>query len=63
MLTLLLNHPPRIVAGEIATSMAFALFIGAKVAAISDRLPELCHLREPRRSVRPIVRRSMGQAQ
>jgi hypothetical protein len=62
MLTLLLDHPPRFVAGEIATGLEFALFIGARTVAIADRLPELCQLREARRSIPPIVRRSVGQA-
>ena len=62
MLTLLLDHPPRFVAGEIATGLAFALFIGARVVAIADRLPELCQLREARSTAPSIGRRSVDPA-
>jgi len=42
MLTLLLDYPPRFVAGEIATSLAFALFIGVQVVAMAERSPPFC---------------------
>jgi hypothetical protein len=62
MLALLPDHSAVFIAGEIELGLAFALFIGAQVVAIADRVPELSQLREARRPAPTIVRRSVGQA-
>ena len=42
-----LDYPPRFLAGEIATSLAFALFIGVQIVAMADRLPGFVNCAKP----------------
>ena len=48
MLSLLVDHPPMFVAGEIALGLSLALFIRASVVAIADRASEGHRSRETR---------------